>query len=90
MPCVLRRAASRGVTKEDKSSRFKGVWFIRTTGKWQASTSIRRPCGLSKQVFVGYHATEEQAAERVSAAAYILGDRYDLRRCVCSLCRRAW
>ncbi len=71
---ALPRSLPKGETHGNKNSRFKGVRFIGALRKWEASVFIKQQ-GPSKPVFLGYHATEEQAAERVSAAAYILGDR---------------
>ncbi len=39
------------------------------------------PGGALKKCFLGYSASEQQAAERVSAAAYVLGDRYGRTTC---------
>ncbi len=74
--------------KAKSARRVAGVSAYRRLGKWQAVVHVRQPYGRSKNVFLGLHATEQQAAERVSAAAYILGDRCGCRRCVCPLCRR--
>ncbi len=43
--------------------------------KWKADVSVRLGSGARKMMFLGRSVTEEQAAERVSAGAYILGDR---------------
>ncbi len=57
------------------SSRFKGVSFAKVTKRWQAYVLVKRGVGCTRQVHLGQRSTEEQAAERVRAAAYILGDR---------------
>ncbi len=69
----LRTVACRDKAKERNSSAFKGVRCIRAD-KWDACILVKQPRGVSKRMALGSAATELGAAERVSAAAYILGD----------------
>ncbi len=57
------------------SSKFTGVSFAQRNGRWQASVKVTVAGGQAKRMFLGYSVSEEQAAERVSAGAYVLGDR---------------
>ncbi len=74
MPRVC-RLPRHGGEDQGSSSRFKGVSFDKANRQWKAYVYVRRGGDTAKQVLLGLSATEEQAAERVRAAAYILGDR---------------
>ncbi len=52
-----------------------GVTFNQAEQKWRAQVSFRLSSGQAKPVFLGSDASEEQAAKRASAGAYVLGDR---------------
>ncbi len=53
-----------------------GVCMDKAKGKWTSYISVKRPQGgLSKHIGLGRSTTEQEAAERVSAAAYLLGDK---------------
>ncbi len=57
----------------EHSSKFTGVHFAQR--QWQANVRVTVARRQPKTTFLGASASEEQAAERVSAGAYILGDR---------------
>ncbi len=69
--------ACRDELKARRTSSAKGVSFSNARRKWQAAVYIKQlqPGVPSKPVALGLSVTEQQAAERVSAASYILGDR---------------
>ncbi len=62
---------------EAQASKLTGVTFNQHEGRWQARVSVALDGGQTKQasLAMGSSASEEQAAERVSAGAYVLGDR---------------
>ncbi len=49
--------------------------FARAHNKWRATVLVAVAGGQTKQTSLGYSVSEERAAERVSAGAYVLGDR---------------
>ncbi len=54
---------------------WRGVRFDKDSGKWRARVMVKQAgqVGRSKEVGLGFAATEEEAAERISAAVHVLG-----------------
>lgn len=62
--------ANKRVQDNPKSSKFKGVSWHRTTGKWQA-----RICQNAHRVYLGCYASEKEAADIYDlASSIIFGD----------------
>ncbi len=72
------------------TSKFRGVTFAQREGRWRANVKATLAGGQTKPVSLGFSASEEQAAARVSAGAYVLGDRCAHSHCVhAEACPRA-
>ena len=53
-----------GKKSSDRTSVYKGVSYYKSTGKWKASINIS-----GKYKYLGYFASEREAAEAYNAAA---------------------